>query len=305
MAVSGWGMLLPGLREPRGQKKSLPKSQKLRGQLLNCSLSEDIPTLEALSDSFSHASAPTRAGFEIAIADWWSRRNKKSFGEFVFGLVGSSKELPNTIRTNTLVQNQKLARAAVAQGQTTLKVKLGSPDAMEEFLSWAHTLPEAIYRIDANRAFSAPEILKLWPRLSDLKVDYFEDPLSSNDLDGWRQLAQSGIPLALDETESEVLFEEGTAKTRVLKLQFEQGLFKTAKQICQYREQGGNVTVTSALESSIGRAAAIYTAAALAPNWVHGLGAAEPVENWTKIVAGRIALPSAAIGLGIENEHYP
>ncbi len=269
-------------------------------RLQGSSLPIDAKGVEELTKPYLYRSSPARAAIEMALGDWWSQKNKVGFDEFIREVTDSPKTHCQKVRTNTLVAGADAAKAAIASGQKTLKVKLTDKSAVESFCSWAPTISGAKFRVDANRAFSADETLLFWPNISKAPIDYLEDPLPANDLEGWRKLAAHGLPLALDEADSELLYEEGTATVRVLKLQFEAGLIETAKRAARYSSSGGKVTITSALESSIGRAAAIHLASVVAPTGVHGLGAAEPVTDWTRIQNGTISIPEGITGLGVE-----
>jgi len=236
--------------------------------------------------------SPTRAGLEIALFDLWTRRAGRSFAELFADAPAAE------VGTNTLVAGEAAARRAVEGGSGTLKLKILSLEALPGVLEWAARLP-ARYRIDADRKWPVAETIAAAEALGAIDLEYLEDPLPPEDHAGWRALAAAGLPLALDEGEDDTLLDEGTVKLRVLKPQFDGGFLAVAAAVRRYRARGQGVTVTSALESRVGRAATIHLARALAPEHVHGLGPVEAEAAWTMPVAGRVVVP-AHLGVGLE-----
>jgi L-alanine-DL-glutamate epimerase-like enolase superfamily enzyme len=77
----------------------------------------------------------------------------------------------------------------VREGAGAVKIKIGrSPDDAGELerVDWAREAvgPGCALMVDANGAFSAKRAVRLSPALSDRGVVWFEEPVSSDDLDG-------------------------------------------------------------------------------------------------------------------------
>jgi L-alanine-DL-glutamate epimerase-like enolase superfamily enzyme len=83
--------------------------------------------------------------------------------------------------------------AYVAAGHQRIKIKIGQP--MASALERARVVRDAVgehveLMVDANGAFTVKEALTLVPRLQELGVGYFEEPVSSDDLEGLRLIRE-------------------------------------------------------------------------------------------------------------------
>ncbi len=79
----------------------------------------------------------------------------------------------------------------VAGGHRRVKIKVGLPldDAVERIVVARETIGDAIeLMIDANGAYTRKDALELAARVADQGVGYFEEPVSSDDLDGLRMV---------------------------------------------------------------------------------------------------------------------
>lgn len=92
------------------------------------------------------------------------------------------------------------ARQYVAEGYTTLKMKVGfglETDVAAVRAVRAAIGPEITLGIDANHAYRAREAVALGRHLADQEIAWFEEPVSPRDLDGYRQVRQQQpIPVA-------------------------------------------------------------------------------------------------------------
>jgi L-alanine-DL-glutamate epimerase-like enolase superfamily enzyme len=93
----------------------------------------------------------------------------------------------------------------VAQGLSRLKMKVGrDPDEDPKRAARARAVigPEAELFVDANGAYTRKQALALAERFRDLQVSWFEEPVSSDDLEGLRLLrdhAPAGMQIAAGE----------------------------------------------------------------------------------------------------------
>ena len=138
------------------------------------------------------------------------------------------------------------------------KIKLGTDQdlAIMEALR-KHT--GAIFRVDANAAWTAPEALQKIPVLKELGVELVEQPLAKDDWDGMKQLYnESSLPLIADEScvrEADVQKCYGHFHGINIKLTKCSGITPARKMISKARELDMKVMLGSMNESSIGSAA--------------------------------------------------
>ncbi len=96
------------------------------------------------------------------------------------------------------VVRQKVREAASCP---VLKIKVGGPGDVEVLEVVRREAPEATIRVDANCGWEPHQALKMIHRLADQGVEFVEQPLSADNLEGQRWLYQrSPLPLMADES---------------------------------------------------------------------------------------------------------
>ncbi|MBS1661349.1 MAG: dipeptide epimerase, partial [Bacteroidetes bacterium] len=106
---------------------------------------------------------------------------------------------PQTDYTIGIDTIDKMVAKMQEQPWPIYKIKLGTPEdlAIMEALR-KHT--DAVFRVDANAAWSVEEALQKLPRLAELGVEFVEQPLAKDNWEGMRRLYQeSPLPLIADE----------------------------------------------------------------------------------------------------------
>ena len=173
------------------------------------------------------------------------------------------------------------------QNFDTVKIKVGEPgQAMAEDLARIAEVrrlaPEVKIRLDANGAFSVSEALELAEGAGEL--DYFEQPCQTiGELAELRVRLAGAVRVAADESVRKVedpmaVVYAGAADVLVLKAQ---PLGGVTRALAIAKEAGLPVTVSSALETSVGMNAGLAFATALGGNTAHGLGTLnlfEPID---------------------------
>ncbi|MEZ6186237.1 MAG: o-succinylbenzoate synthase [Planctomycetota bacterium] len=183
-------------------------------------------------------------------------------------------------RTHTLVSDPEDARAARAAGASAFKLKVGGRP-LDEDLARVHALraaagPEAALRLDANGAWNRAEAEVAWPELVELGVELVEQPLAADDLAGLRVLRGRGVAVGADESLAllgpDALARAEAADVWVLKPQALGGPDRALALGRRARDAGARPLVTHALDSAVGRRAALHVACALDEPTPHGLG---------------------------------
>ena len=138
------------------------------------------------------------------------------------------------------------------------KIKVGTENDIE-LIHELRRHTEAIFRVDANAAWTLAEALEKIPRLRELGVELVEQPLAKDDWEGMKILyRESALPLIADES---CVAEEDLEKCIGhfhginIKLTKCSGITPTLRMIKRAREAGLKVMVGCMNESTIGTAA--------------------------------------------------
>lgn len=151
--------------------------------------------------------------------------------------------------------DRMIAKLAEFEGWPIYKIKLGTDDDLAIIRALRrHT--DAIFRIDANTAWSATQTIALAPELKDLGVEFLEQPLPADDWDGMKRVRKEcALPVIADES---CLVEEDVDRcadyfTGVnIKMTKAGGMTPARRMIARARELGLQVMVGCMSESSVG-----------------------------------------------------
>lgn len=171
----------------------------------------------------------------------------------IWGLT--TDHLPNsnfTIGRDTI---EKMVEKMEEKPWPLYKIKLGTDhdlDIIRELRK--HT--DAIFRVDANTAWTAEEAIENAPHLKALGVEFIEQPLKANDWEGLKKVYQNSVlPIMADEScqvESDVDKCHGHFHGINIKLVKCGGLTPARRMIQRGHELGMKVMVGCMTESSIG-----------------------------------------------------
>lgn len=135
------------------------------------------------------------------------------------------------------------------------KIKLGT-DKDVEIIRELRKHTEAVFRVDANCAWTAGQTIEYAPLLKNLGVEFLEQPLPPGDLEGMaRVFKQSVLPVIADEScirESDVRKCAGYFHGVNIKLTKCGGLTPARRMIAEARELGMKVMVGCMTESTVG-----------------------------------------------------
>jgi L-alanine-DL-glutamate epimerase-like enolase superfamily enzyme len=183
------------------------------------------------------------------------------------------------------------------------KIKLGTTEdiAIMEALR-KHT--DAVFRIDANAAWTKDEALKKIQVFKDLGVEFIEQPLAKDDWEGMKKLFnESPLPLIADEScvyEHDVAKCEGHFHGINIKLTKCSGITPALRMIEDARKRNMKVMVGSMNEGTIGSAAIAHLMPLIDYVDVDGpLLLAEDNATGLHYDFGTVQLPTAP-GLGIQ-----
>jgi L-alanine-DL-glutamate epimerase-like enolase superfamily enzyme len=165
---------------------------------------------------------------------------------------------PPTDYTIGIDDPQKMVEKMKAKPWPIYKIKLGTDNDIE-IIETLRKHTDAIFRIDANAAWTVTEALEKIHAFKDLGVEFIEQPLAKDDWEGMKKLFnESPIPLIADEScvsEHDVKKCEGHFHGINIKLTKCSGITPALRMIKEARSLNMKVMLGSMNESTIGSAA--------------------------------------------------
>jgi len=218
--------------------------------------------LDAVLDRLPEGSRAATAALDLALHDLWGRHQ----GLPLYRLLGLDPgQAPNTSFTVGLDTPDAMARRAAASGLPLLKLKLGGDDDEAIVAAVRDACPDATLRVDANAGWSRERAAALIPHLARHGLEFVEQPLAADDVDGLRRLRGLGlgVPIYADEsvrTADDVTRLAGAVDGVVIKLMKCGGLRAARRAIAAARAGGMRVMIGCMIESSVGVTAAAHLA---------------------------------------------
>jgi L-alanine-DL-glutamate epimerase-like enolase superfamily enzyme len=262
-------------------------------------------SLEALEHTLARTirfNGAARAAVSAALHDMMGKR----LGVPLYRLWGLDPAAsPLTSFTVAIAPDEKTLRERVTEAAQypVLKIKLGT--------SWDERIvrvvremePKKVLRVDANAAWTPKFALRIIPLLQELGVEFVEQPLPPEDLDGMRFVRErSSLPIVADESclvAADIPKLAGVVDGINIKLAKCGGLREALRMIATARAHGMLVMAGCMIESSLGITAAAHFAPLLDCVDLDGaaLVANDPYVG-ASIDGGRVALPGGS-GLGV------
>ena len=210
-------------------------------------------------------SRAARAAIDEALHDLWG----KKLGQPLYKLLGlNPTHVPLTCLTIGIDEPETMAEQAKVSGYPILKIKLGS-EKDEAILTAIRNVADAKLQADANAGWSREQALDLIPRLVDYNLEFIEQPLPVDDVEGYFWLKEKlktqnvKIPIFADETAKtshDVVKLAGAVDGVVVKAMKAGGLREALKVIHTARAHDMQVMLGCMVESSVGVTAAAHLA---------------------------------------------
>ncbi len=237
---------------------------------------------------------------DVAAHDLYGKLNNKT----LYDLWGTNlQHYPTTNYTIGIAPIDKMVEKIKETPWPIYKIKLGTDDDVG-IIKELRKHTEALFRIDANCAWTAAETIRNAPLLKDLGVEFLEQPLKANDWEGMEMVMHhSVLPIIADES---CIVETDVEKCALhynginIKLTKCGGLTPALRMIKKGKELGLKVMVGCMTESTVG----ISAIAQLLPqlDYVDMDGAMllkEDIANGVQIRAdGTVVFPEG-IGCGV------
>jgi len=225
--------------------------ESLRGKIQN-SIFENPETLWAEMGPFLQNHPFAQCALDMAAHDWHGKYSGKPLYE-MWGL--SPEKSPLTNYTIGIDSVEKMVAKLLETPWPLYKIKLGTNDDVAIVRELRrHT--DAVFRVDANCAWTPGETIANALELKKLGVEFIEQPLKADNWEGMRELyAYSALPLVADESciaESDVARCHGYFHGINIKLVKCGGLTPARRMIAEARQLGMKVMVGCMTESSVG-----------------------------------------------------
>jgi len=249
--ITGYGEASPSEYYNHTPESVLASLERVRPLLAE---SDPLP-YGALIDRLEEALEGDRAALaalDIALHDWAGKR----FGIPIYRLLGLDPgRMPLssfTIGIDTIPHMVEKTREA--SGFPILKVKLGTSHDLE-LIRALREVSGAVFRVDANCAWSASETIEKSRALKELGVEFIEQPLPPENLEEMAEVRKaSALPLYADESAvvpGDVPGLAGRFDGIVVKLVKCGGLANAIRMIHVARAIGLKVMIGCMIESSI------------------------------------------------------
>jgi L-alanine-DL-glutamate epimerase-like enolase superfamily enzyme len=228
-------------------------------------LGDDPFDLDAVLARRPLGSRAARSAIDEALHDLWG----KKLGQPLYKLLGlNPTKLPLTSFTVGMGEPEVMAEQAKGSGYPILKIKLGS-DQDEARVAAVRRATTARLRVDANAGWSREEALRIIPRLADYNLEFIEQPLAVDDVEGFFWLKDKlraqkvNISIFADEsakTSQDVPKLAGAIDGVVVKTMKSGGIREALRMIHTARAHDMQIMLSCMVESSVGVTAAAHLA---------------------------------------------
>ncbi|HSL43043.1 MAG TPA: dipeptide epimerase [Anaerolineales bacterium] len=228
-------------------------------------LGNDPFDIDAVLAKRPAGSRAARAAIDEALHDLWG----KKLGQPLYRLFGlNPNRLPLTSFTIAMDEPQVMAEQAKESGYPILKIKLGS-EKDEEIVAAICRATNARLRVDVNAGWSRERALQLIPRLAEYGLEFIEQPLAVDDVEGFFWLKEKlrvqkvDIPIFADETAKtshDVAKLAGAIDGVVVKTMKSEGIREALRMIHTARAHDMQIMLSCMVESSVGVTAAAHLA---------------------------------------------
>lgn len=228
-------------------------------------LGDDLFDMDDILARRPAGSRAARSAIDEALHDLWG----KKLGQPLYKLFGlNPRNIPLTSFTIGMDEPQVMAEQAKASGHPILKIKLGG-EADEARIKAIRGATNSKLRVDANAGWSREQALRLIPRLAEYDLEFIEQPLAVDDVDGYFWLKDElraqriTIPIYADETAKnsrDVAKLAGAIDGVVVKTMKSEGIREALRMIHAARAHDMQIMLSCMVESSVGVTAAAHLA---------------------------------------------
>lgn len=134
---------------------------------------------------------------DMAYWDYYAKKQGRSVRSF---FAGPDRQTPITSYTIAIDSIDVMQQKILEMPWPNYKVKLGTADDLKIIESLRKTT-DAVFRVDANAAWTAEQAVGYSKILKDFNVEFIEQPLKADDIHGMEKVkAESELPVIADES---------------------------------------------------------------------------------------------------------
>jgi len=204
----GWGQSVPSHRWSYETLESVYST--IKNYLAPALLGADVFDAAAIETTLSRTIAPSfstgqpicKAGLDLALWDLKGKIGGRTVRD-EWGRPGRDPVVLSwTLNPRTLAEIEPLIAAGQARGYRHFNVKI-APDVkfdLELCRIVKRLVPDGFFWADANGGYDVETALAIAPKLAEIGVSVFEQPVAANRLSGFARLKKQGaLPIILDE----------------------------------------------------------------------------------------------------------
>jgi len=134
---------------------------------------------------------------DVAYWDFYAKKNQRTLRSF---WPTESHDLPLTSYTIGIDSVEVMQQKIIEKPWPVYKIKLGTEHDLE-IIRELRKVTDAVFRIDANCAWTAQQTIEYSKILKDYNVEFIEQPLAASDIEGMRKVkSESVLPIIADES---------------------------------------------------------------------------------------------------------
>jgi muconate cycloisomerase len=277
---------------------------------------DEVDPISAAMRARMYGNCGAKAAIEIALHDLIGRATSRPAYALLGGKKRSRMPLVGVIGTGDVAADIEQAQSQKSQGYAAFKIKVGIDRPLRD-AERTRAICEvfgagALISADANQGYSTEQAVHYVQALAGSGLDFLEQPVRGDDIDGMAQVAAAAAEIAIGADEGIHSLDDirlhhqrhaaRGASLKAIKLAGMRGVM-AAGRLCDSLDMKVNVAAKTG-ESSIASAAAMHVAAAL-PQIAWGLtlthqGLADDLTARPIPIAAGHAEISERPGLGIE-----
>lgn len=236
---------------------------------------------------------------DMAYWDFYARKHHKTVRSFFCDKITT----PLTSYTIAIDSIEMMQQKILEKPWPVYKIKLGTSEDLK-IVESLRKITDAVFRVDANAAWTSEQAISYSKTLKDLNVEFIEQPLNANDTEGMKKVKeQSFLPIIADEScqrEEDVLNCSKLFHGINIKLMKCGGITPALRMIKTARENGLLLMAGCMTESTVG----ISGLAQIAPllDYIDADGAlllATDIADGVTFDFGKISYPDA-FGTGVK-----
>ncbi|WP_396612689.1 o-succinylbenzoate synthase [Haloferax sp. S1W] len=254
-----------------------------------------------------------RHAVSLAHADARARRDGHPLADAYASDPHTSLPVNSTVGDAPVEETVRTAENAVSEGFGCLKLKVGARDTNDDIARLRAVReavgPDVSLRADANGAWDRWTADRFLGAISDLDLEYLEQPLPADELAGHAVLRRlHDTPIALDESLAAVspgrALASNAADVLVCKPMALGGPDRVLDVAARAEKTGVGVVVTTTIDAAVARLGALHVAAAVPGERAHGLATASLLDSDVAVdpapvQSGEMVVPETP-GLGID-----